>query len=593
MQNGKPAGLKGAQQKPEGRIIDIVLRLGRYMIKTPMLLFVAIMFTVASNVLALLGPYFSGEAINAIRPGDVDFEQVFFYCTLMIIFYISSSVLGYLLALAMLRLGRNVSLNLRKDAFNRLVELPVSYFDKHQTGEIISRLSYDIDVVSTSISNDILQICTSIITIIGSFIMMIYLSPILVLIFMLTIPVSLFFTNYMVKRVRPLFRKRSQKLGELNGLAEELISGQKTIRAYHRQEEMQRRFDCKNEEATSAYFEADYRACIVGPTITAINNLSLTVVSVAGALMFLFGRLPLGDVSSIILYSRRFSGPINEIANILSDLQSACAAAERVFKLIDELPETADKKDAKAIKIIDGDVAVNGVKFGYLPDKVIIHDFNLLAKGGRLIAIVGPTGAGKTTIINLLMRFYDVSSGGISVDGSDIRDVTRTSLRQSFAMVLQDTWLFEGTVFENIAYGKPNATREEVIEVAKAAKIHHTIEALPDGYDTILKGDGVTISQGQKQLMTIARAMLLNAKILILDEATSNVDTQTEQHIQAAMRQLMRDKTCFVIAHRLSTIKNADTILVMSRGDVKEQGTHEELLAGDGMYKSLYTAQFA
>ncbi len=584
--NGKP-------QKPEGKIIDVIIRLGGYVLKSRSLIITAIICTIASNLFALLGPYLSGEAINAIAPGNVDFSKVFFYCSLMAVFYIVSSLLSYLLARVMLKISRNVSINLRRDAFNRLAELPVGYFDTNKTGDILSRFSYDIDVVGTSISNDLLQICNSIITVIGSIIMMLFLSPLLVIVFLITIPVSLLVTRFMVNRVRPLFKARSAKLGELNGLCEEIITGQKTIRAYHQQQTMLARFDKKNDEAMHAYYTADYYASTVGPSVTGINNLSLTLISVAGALMYLFGRLSLGDVSSFILYSRRFSGPINEIANILSDLQSACAAAERVFRLIDQPPEPLDSEDACELILDDGNVEITGVKFSYNPEKEIIHNFNLDVKGGNLIAIVGPTGAGKTTVINLLMRFYDVNDGSIAVNGSNISHITRKSLRLSYAMVLQDSWLFGGTIHENIAYGKPNATREEVIEVAKAAKIHNTIMLLPDGYDTQLREDGLNISQGQKQLITIARAMLLEAKILILDEATSNVDTQTEQQIQLAMRQLMKDKTCFVIAHRLSTIKNADNILVMSRGNIVEQGKHEQLLKKRGVYFNLYNAQFS
>ncbi len=583
---------KGKYQKPEGRIIDVVIRLGGYVLKSRSLIFLAVLCTILSNIFALLGPYLSGEAINAIKPYNVDFDSVFFYCALMAVFYIASSLLSYFLARVMLKISREVSINLRKDAFNRLTELPVGYFDTNKTGDILSRFSYDIDVVGTSISNDLLQICNSVITVVGSLVMMLYLSPPLVSVFLVTVPVSLLVTRFMVNRVRPLFKERSAKLGELNGISEELITGQKTIRAYHQQQTMLSRFDKKNDEAMQAYFNADYHAGSVGPAVSGINNLSLTLISVAGALMYLFGRLSLGDVSSFILYSRRFSAPINEIANILSDLQSACAAAERVFRLIDQPPEPLDVEGASSLNVDVGSVDISGVSFGYLPEKKIIHNLNLDVKGGNLIAIVGPTGAGKTTIINLLMRFYDLNDGSISVDNKNISQITRKSLRLSYAMVLQDSWLFGGTVHENIAYGKPQATREEVIAVAKAAKIHSTIMSFPDGYDTQLREDGLNISQGQKQLITIARAMLLDAKILILDEATSNVDTQTELQIQSAMRKLMLDKTCFVIAHRLSTIKNADTILVMSHGNVVEQGSHEQLLKQDGLYSNLYNAQF-
>ena len=422
--------------------------------------------------------------------------------------------------------------------------------------------------------------------------MMLTISPVLVLVFAVTIPISVLFTRYMTRKVRPLFRKRSLKLGELNGFVEEIITGQKTTKAYHQEQTMIGRFDVKNKEAVDAYYNADYFGSMTGPSVNFINNLSLALISMFGAILFLFGKLGLGALSSFVLYSRKFSGPINEIANIISELQSACAAAERVFRLIDEAPEPEDVPGAVSLGYVQGDVEMDHVRFGYRPDKTIIHDLCLRAEPGNLVAIVGPTGAGKTTIINLLMRFYDPDAGCIRLDGRPILQVTRKSLRLAYAMVLQDTWLFSGTIFDNIAYGKKNATMEEVVEVAKAAKIHSYISRLPEGYDTILSEDGLNISQGQKQLLTIARAMLLDAKMLILDEATSNVDTRTEMQIQEAMRNLMRGKTCFVIAHRLSTIQNADTILVVQDGDIVEQGCHRTLMERGGIYAGLYQSQF-
>lgn len=446
--------------------------------------------------------------------------------------------------------------------------------------------------MNASLSNDLLQIAASVITVVGSLAMMLVISPVLVLVFAITIPMSVLFTRYMTRKVRPLFHKRSVKLGELNGFVEEIISGQKTTKAYHQEETMVSRFDVKNKEAVDAYYNADYYGSMTGPSVNFINNLSLAFISIFGALLFLFGGLTIGNLSSFVLYSRKFSGPINEMANIISELQSACAAAERVFRLIDEAPEPADAPDAKALDQVVGDVEMEHIHFGYEPQKTIIHDLSLHASPGSLVAIVGPTGAGKTTLINLLMRFYDPQSGEIRLDGNGIQSVTRKSLRLAYAMVLQDTWLFSGTIFENLAYGKKNARREDVEAAAKAARIHRYIMSLPKGYDTLLDDNGMNLSQGQKQLLTIARAMLLDAKMLILDEATSNVDTRTEIQIQAAMRTLMQDKTCFVIAHRLSTIQNADTILVVRDGDIVEQGKHEELMARQGFYAGLYNSQF-
>ena len=580
-------------EKPQDRK-RVLIRLGGYLMRHVRMVIAALLLTITSNLLALIGPALSGRAIDAIgsEAGKVDFPTVFYYCGLMLVFYLVSSVLSYILSVLMIHLSQKIVYQMREDVFNHLTELPVRYFDSHQTGDIVSRISYDIDTVNASLSTDLLQIATSAITVGGSLVMMILISPELVLVFAVTIPTSIFFTRYMVRKVRPLFRKRSIKLGELNGYVEEIITGQKTIKAYHQEETMIGRFDQRNKEAVDAYYMADYYGSMTGPSVNFINNLSLSLISTFGAILFLFGHISLGNLSSFVLYSRKFSGPINEMANIISELQSACAAAERVFRLIDEPPETPDLPQALEVTSVDGRVDIEHVKFGYDPQRTIIHDLNLTAKPGSLVAIVGPTGAGKTTIINLLMRFYDPDSGEIRLDGHEIRHITRKSLRLSYAMVLQDTWLFHGTVFENIAYGKKGATLEDVTAAAKAARIHHYITRLPDGYDTILNEDGMNISQGQKQLLTIARAMLLDARMLILDEATSNVDTRTEQQIQAAMRTLMEGKTCFVIAHRLSTIQNADTILVVRDGEIVEQGNHQELMQRGGVYAGLYRSQF-
>lgn len=572
----------------------VLKRLWAYVYNHKYMLISAIVLTISSNMLGLIGPMLSGYAIDAIQPGKglVVFKTVFYYAFLMIIFYITSSILSYILSVLMIRLSQKIVWKMREDVFTKLVDLPVGYFDRNQAGDIISRISYDIDTINTSLSTDLVQICASIITVAGSLIMMLVISPRLVLVMLVTIPLSIFYTRYMAKKVRPLFRKRSSKLGELNGFVEEMVSGQKTIKAYAAESAIMSRFDILNTDTAEAYYQAEYYGSMTGPTVNFINNLSLSLITVFGAILYLFNQMTLGNISSFVQYSRRFSGPINEAANIISELQSAAAAAERVFKLIDEAPEVLDRADSVELKEVNGDVDIKEVSFGYIPERTIIKNLYLHAKPGSLTAIVGPTGAGKTTIINLLMRFYDVWEGGIFVDGKETRDLTRNSLRKAFAMVLQDTWLFQGTIFDNIAYGKENATMEEVENAAKLAGIHSFIKRLPEGYYTIVNEDGLNISKGQKQLLTIARAMLLDAKMLILDEATSNVDTRTEIKIQKAMRKLMEEKTCFVIAHRLSTIQGADNILVVDQGNVVEQGNHKELMNKKGFYYKLYNSQF-
>ena len=572
----------------------LIARLWRYLSRHKLLIVLALICMFAGNLFALFGPKLSGSAIDAmgIGPGEVDFPKVLFYVSLMAVLYLLSGGLSYLLSLLMIRLSRHVICRMRKDVFDKLSILPVGFFDRYQTGDIISVISYDIDTVNQSFSNDFLQVIQSLVIVVFSLVMMLSIAPKLVLVFAITIPLSILFTKFITARVRPLFRSRSKKLGELNGFVEEMIEGQKTTKAYNREAEVIARFDIKNQEAVDAYSKAEYYGTLSGPSVNFINNISLVLVSVFGALMYLDGGIGLGNISSFVQYSRKFSGPINEIANIIGELQSAFAAAERVFRLIDEMPEKPDADGAQILENVYGEVLAQHVSFGYTPGKTILHDFSMQADRGNLIAIVGPTGAGKTTIINLLMRFYDADSGAIYVDGSNIANVTRQSLRAAYSMVLQDTWLFYGTIYDNIAYGKEDATMEEVVEAAKAARIHDYIESLPAGYHTLLSDNGINISKGQKQLLTIARAMLLDCKMLILDEATSNVDTRTEQQIQAAMRTLMRDKTCFVIAHRLSTIRGADNILVIRDGDVVEQGTHETLMKQKGFYAKLYYAQF-
>ena len=579
-------------EKPKTKPMAVLRKLWPYLLRHRLLIIAAAALSVIGNVLGLLSPKLSGLAIDAIKPHNVDFPVVYRYVLAMVIVALLSSVMGYLLSKMMISLSRSVVRQMRSDLFRQLTVLPVSFFDTHQTGDVISVLSYDVDTVGASLSTDIVQMLSSLITVVGSFSMMASICPPLLLVFLITIPMSLLFTRYRSKIVRPLFRERSKMLGQLNGYVEETVSGLKTISAYHQEDEFRTRFAGHNDRAVYANWKADHTACVTGPTVTFIGNLSLMLVSAFGAMMYMAGGISLGGVSSFVLYSRKFSGPINEFANLIAELQSALAAAERVLTLCELPPEPADQDDAAVLDKCTGRVDVKDVCFAYEADKPVLHSVSCTAQPGQMIAIVGETGCGKTTLINLLMRFYDVSSGAIMIDGQDIRSITRQSLRSQFTMVLQDTWLFEGTVFENIAYGRPDATREEVIAAAKAAHIHDMILSMPEGYDTIVTQAGGSISKGQKQLMTIARAMLMDSSMLILDEATSNVDTRTESLIQQAMLSLMEGRTCFVIAHRLSTITNADCILVMDKGRLVESGTHEELLARHGVYEEMYRAQF-
>ena len=570
------------------------LRLMRYMLSFKWLLLLAFALTVLSNVFAMIGPALSGAAIDCITAeGGVDFAGVGHYAFLMLLFYLGSSVMSYLLAILMVHISRRITLKMRRDMFERISDMPVKYVDTHPIGDIISRIFYDTDTINTSLSSDVISILTSIITLTGSLIMMLSIAPSLVLIFLFTIPLSVALTAFITRHTQPLFKKRSKKMGELNDFSEEMITGMKTLKAYHQEENTLDKLDVVNNEVADAYYRSEYYSSMMGPSVNFINNLSIALVSVFGALQYMAGGLTLGDISAFVQYSRKFSGPINEIANIYGDLQSALAAADRVFNLLDEPLEPRDAEHAEPLHHAEGHVAMQEVSFGYEKNKPILKKLSFEARKGAMIAIVGPTGAGKTTLINLLMRFYDIDSGRMTVDGKNVDDMTRQSLRRAYSMVLQDTWLFSGSIYDNIAYARPGATREEVEEAAKAARIHNYIMSLPDGYDTVLTDDGTNISKGQKQLLTIARAMLVDARMLILDEATSNVDTRTEVHIQQAMRRLMRDKTCFVVAHRLSTIQHADLILVVKDGDVVERGTHKELMKMGGFYREMYDAQFA
>ncbi len=583
----------------------IMLRLGRYVINQWHLFIPAVVFTLLSNQLSLLGPRYSGAAIDAIESAQgVDFSVVWENVIKMIVCYALSAMLSYVLAVIMIHLSQRITYRMRKELFEKLNTLPVGYFDTNTTGDIISHLSYDIDTINSTLSHDLVQVMTSVYTVVGSLIFMWQISKPMILIFVFTVPVSVLFTRYRSKKVRPLFRARSKKYGELNGYAEEMLSGARTIEAYGRQDVISCRFNERNENAMNAYYNAEYNSAMLFPTINLINNVSIALVAIFGGILYMYSQsravlagsvffITLGGVAQFVQYSRKFAGPINEFSNILHEFQSAFSAAERVFRILDEDPEPLDLPDAKELKEVEGNAEIDNVTFGYTPEKTILKNVSVTVPNGKTVAIVGPTGAGKTTIINLLMRFYDPQSGEIRIDSIPALKIKRSDLRLAFTMVLQDTWLFHGSVYDNIIYGRENATMQEVKAAAKAARIDTYIESLPEGYNSVLSDDGVNISKGQRQLITIARAFLSDAPMLILDEATSNVDSRTEIQIQDAMNDLMKGRTCFVIAHRLSTIRNADTILVVRDGEITEQGNHDKLIKLGGFYSTLYNSQFS
>lgn len=547
-------------------------------------------FCIVSTLVSVLATKYYGDIIdNYIIPGNLSGLKAI--CLFMGAIYLISVIATYAQNLIMVKLAQETTAEIRRQLFNSMQKLPLRFFDTHSSGDLMSRLTNDVDNINMTLSQSITQMFSGIITIIGMLIAMLVLSPTLTLVGLVTTPLMFLTSRFLVKKTQPFFIKQQQDLGSLNGYIEEVVSGQKAILLFS-QEEVEKEFGSINRCLTKSAIMAQALSGFMGPVNNFINNLTFLLVAVVGGVLALSGTaITVGTIFTFILYMRNFTRPINEILNIFNTVQSALAGAERVFEIMDEAPEQ-DEEGAHDIDKLDGDVILNHVKFSYDTGKTILKDACIHARRGETVAIVGPTGAGKTTIINLLTKFYDIDSGDILIDGVNIDHITRSSLRRSISMVLQDTYLFGETVRENIRYGRLNATDEEIIEAAKMANAHKFIMQLPDGYDTVLSDNGSNLSQGQRQLLAIARAVLSQSSILILDEATSSIDTRTEVEIQKAMLRLMEGKTTFVIAHRLSTIRNADQILVLNQGEIIEQGNHESLLAANGFYANLYNSQF-
>jgi len=528
-----------------------------------------------------------------VVPGQgVDFGALGGILLLMAGIYLASAVFGWAQAYIMAGVTQRTVYRLRRRVDEKLGRLPLAYFDRESRGDILSRVTNDIDNIAQTLQQSLTQLITSLFTVVGVLVMMFWISPLLAVISLLVVPLAMVVTIVIAKRSQTQFAAQWERTGTLNGHVEEMHSGHAIVKAFGRQREAIETFDRENEALFQASFKAQFISGTIQPAMTIVSNLNYVAICVIGGVRVASGTMSLGDVQAFIQYSRQFTMPIIQTASIMNVLQSAVASAERVFELLDEAEQVPETTSPRELERVAGRVAFERVSFRYLPDTPLLDDLDLVAEPGHTIAIVGPTGAGKTTLVNLLMRFYEIDGGRITVDGVDIREMTRDHLRSTFGMVLQDAWLFGGTIRENIAYGREGATGEEILEAARAAHVDHFVRTLPDGYDTVLDDDATNVSQGEKQLLTIARAFLADPEILILDEATSSVDTRTEVLIQRAMGRLVKGRTSFVIAHRLSTIRDADTILVMDRGRIVEQGTHAELLARRGFYHELYSSQF-
>lgn len=581
----------------KGTFKKILAYMGSYKIA----LVAVLVFAIGGTTFNIIGPkvlskatteLFNGLVSKVSGIGGIDFDKIGRILLILLGLYVVSACLSFIQGWLMTGISQKLSFRLRKEISEKINRMPLEYFESRTVGEVLSRITNDVDTLGQSLNQSVTQLITSVTTIIGVLIMMLTISPIMTLIALIILPVSGVLIAFVIKHSQKFFMTQQEYLGKINGQVEEVYSGQSIVKAFNREKVAIEEFDATNAVLYQSAWKSQFLSGMMQPIMAFVGNLGYVAVAVSGSLLAIKGAIEVGDIQAFIQYVKNFTQPITQLAQVSNMLQSTAAAAERVFEFLNE--EEEDLVSANPVKLenVEGNVSFEHVHFGYNPDKIIINDFNCDVKPGQTVAIVGPTGAGKTTMIKLLMRFYDVNTGSIKLDGHDLRDFNRSDLREAFGMVLQDTWLFKGTIMENIRYGRLDATDEEVIEAAKAAHAHHFIQTLPGGYNMELNEDASNVSQGQKQLLTIARAILADNRVLILDEATSSVDTRTEARIQKAMNNLMKGRTSFVIAHRLSTIKDADVILVMKDGDIIEQGNHETLLAQDGFYANLYNSQF-
>ena len=586
----KPKDFKGTFKK-----------LLKYLMQFKAACVVVVIAALCSTLFNVVGPKILGMATTELfagvqhklqGTGSIEFGIIGKILAFTLTIYLASSAFSFIQGWLMTGVSQKICFRLRADISEKIDRMPMKYFESHTVGEVLSRITNDIDTLGQGLNQSITQLITSVVTVAGIIIVMLTINPLLTVIAVLVVPLSAALMLVVMKKSQPYFKRQQSSLGEINGQIEETFSGQNVVKAFNREDAVIAEFEKTNGELYESAWKSQFLAGLMQPVMIFVGNIGYAVVAAAGAALAIRGTIKVGDIQAFVQYVKNLTQPISMLAQVSNMLQSMAAAAERVFEFLDEEEETADVADPAPIDDIKGDVEFSHVRFGYNEDKVVIKDFSSKVSAGQTVAIVGPTGAGKTTIVKLLMRFYDVNGGSIKVDGTDIRDFRRSDLRKLFGMVLQDTWLFKGTIMENIRYGRLDATDEEVIAAAEAANAHHFIKTLPGGYRMELNEEASNVSQGQKQLLTIARAILADNRIMILDEATSSVDTRTETRIQQAMNRLMEGRTSFVIAHRLSTIRDADLILVMREGDIVEQGTHDELLAANGFYADLYNSQF-